>query len=319
MSARKPKQKQIGSLRDFRQQFLSQPDYSSCPPGSLPPGDRERSFFEVSRLEELRPLQREQSPGSSRRSFYTIVLITSGKVQETIGFRNYEFGPGTLYFIPENHLHAIGHWSPDVRGFHCIFDADYFLLCLRNQVRLSAYPFFQPDGTPFIKLPAAEAERIAELFRTMRFEHCRRQTINDDLLVRMYLNILLLETERLYRHRQDIEETPLPRQQQLVAQFRKLVMQHCLYKRQVSDYAALLYVTPHYLNDTVKAVSGRAASAWIHDQLLAEAKSQLVQTDDTITQVATRLHFSDASYFCRFFRKQTGLSPAQFRLAYMNV
>lgn len=318
MNTRKSKQKQIDNPRDFKKQFLSAPDYSSCPPGNPLPAEQQHSFFEISRLEELKALHREESFSSSRRSFYTVVLVTSGKIRETIGFRNYEFGPGTLYFIPENHLHAIGDWSSDVKGYHCIFDTDYFLLCLRQQIRLSAYPFFQPDGVPFITLPAGETDRIAELFRKMRFEYCRRQTVNDDLLVRMYLNILLLETERLYRHRQDTEQAPLPKRQQLVAQFRKLVTQHCLYKRQVADYAALLYVTPHYLNDTVKAVSGRAASAWIHEQLLAEAKSQLVQTDDTVTQIATRLHFSDASYFCRFFRKLAGVTPEQFRRGYIR-
>ncbi|MBO9636113.1 MAG: helix-turn-helix domain-containing protein [Chitinophagaceae bacterium] len=295
---------------DFQQQFLSTNGQANCELGGV---GKTTNFFAAVPLEKLKLLHKEKAFDTTRRNFYTLVLVTKGKIRETIGYKNYEFGANTLYFIPENQLHTIGHWSNDVKGYHCIFDADYFLLCLRNQVKLNHYPFFQTDREPFMKISETEAGSILALFEKMHFEYCNRKNHNDDLLVRMYLNILLIEIERLYQHKQQTDSTGIPRPQQMVSAFRKLVAKHYLQKRQVSDYASLLYVTPHYLNDTVKELTGKPASELIYDALIAEAKSHLIQTENTITQIATELNYSDQSYFCRFFKKHTGLSPQEFR------
>ncbi|QEC45046.1 helix-turn-helix domain-containing protein [Pseudobacter ginsenosidimutans] len=304
------KPKLIRNPTDFQQQYLSVPGQSGC---ELSNNSRTHNFFEAVPLEKLKMLHKDKSFTTTRRNFYTLVLVTRGSIRETIGYRNYEFGANTLYFIPENQLHTIEHWSNDVKGYHCIFDADYFLLCLRNQVKLNHYPFFQPDRDPFMKITETEVGSILSLFEKMHFEYCKKKNHNDDLLVRMYLNILLIEIERLYQHKQAAGDNNVPKRQQMVAQFRKLVAQHYLQKRQVADYAALLYVTPHYLNDTVKEITGKSASEFIYEELVREAKSHLIQTENTVTQIATELNFSDQSYFCRFFKKHTGLSPQEFR------
>lgn len=304
----------IRDPNDFRQQYLSVNGQVPCDLGS----NRTKNFFEAVPLEKLKALHKNKSFVSTRRNFYTLVLLTRGRIRETIGYKNYEFGVNTLYFIPENQLHTIEYWSNDVKGYHCIFDADYFLLCLRNQVKLNHYPFFQPDKEPFMKISETEAGALLELFHKMHFEYCNRKHHNDDLLVRMYLNILLIEIERIYRHKHNADTNNIPRKQQLSAQFRKLVSQHFLQKRQVSDYAALLYVTPHYLNDTVKDITGKSASEFIYEEMIREAKSQLIQTANTVTQIAAELNYSDQSYFCRFFKKHTGQSPQEFRKKHLH-
>lgn len=299
---------------DFRKQYLAVSPHSNCNLGS----NRSQNFFEAVPLEKLKAMLKDKAFVSTRRNFYTLVLITRGKIRETIGYTNYEFGANTLYFIPENQLHTIENWSNDVKGYHCIFDADYFLLCLRNQVKLNHYPFFQPDKEPFMKVSETETAALLSLFHKMHFEYCNQKNHNDDLLVRMYLNILLIEIGRLYLHKHTTETTRVPRKQQLATQFRKLVLQHYLQKRQVSDYAALLYVTPHYLNDSVKEITGKPASEFIYEEMIREAKSQLIQTSNTVTQIAAELNYSDQSYFCRFFKKHTGKSPQEFRKKHLH-
>jgi AraC-like DNA-binding protein len=313
MSNQSKKLKLINNPQDFKQEFLCDNSPCFCDTAGGKSTKPDRNFFEVVTLEKLKVLQKKKSFDASRRNFYTIVLVTGGKVKETIGCNSYTFEANTLYFIPENQLHTIVDWSRDVKGFHCIFDADYFLLCLRSQVKLNHYPFFQPDKEVFMKIADTEAAIVIDLFKKMNFEYCARKTGNDDLLVRLYLNVLLIELERIYQHKQSTESIHVPKRQQLVTGFRKLVSQHYLQKRKVAEYAALLYVTPHYLNDTVKEITGRSASEFIQEELLTEAKSHLIQTDDNVTQIAATLNFSDQSYFCRFFKKHTGFSPKQFR------
>jgi AraC-like DNA-binding protein len=285
---------------------------------SLEPVKDEHNYVEVTYLEKLRSSITDMSLPVGRRNFFTVVLITAGTATETIGFRQYEFKPNTIYFIPEDQLHAVEHWSKDIKGFHAIFDADYFLLCLRNQVRLHFYPFFQPDKLPYLQLTATEADIMATLFKKIALEYGNCRSLNDNLLVRLYLNVLLLEVEKLYQHKMNKATIDIPRRYQLVVNFKKLVEKHYLDKKPVSEYANMLYVTAQYLNDTVKEYTGRSASSFIYEQLITEAKSQLLQTEETITQIAGNLNFADQSYFCRFFRKHAGIAASEFRYRYVT-
>jgi len=271
------------------------------------------SFLEVTTLEALRARHKNTSFDTTKRNFYTIILITSGNVTETINDSTYTFERGTLYVIGENQWHSIHQWSHDIKGYHCIFDADYFLLCLKNQVKLNEFPFFQPDAKPFIQLSGTALPYLQQLFEKMSVEYTARKSYNDDLLVRLYLNILFIEAERIHRQQHPIAPAIVPRREKLATGFRKLVVKHYVEYKQVADYARMLYVNPHYLNDTVKELTGKPASKSIYDQLVLGAKAQLVQTDAPVSEVAATLNFTDQSYFCRFFKKHTGVTPLQFR------
>lgn len=218
-----------------------------------------------------------------------------------------------MYFVGENQLHAVEYWSEDVKGIYCMFDADYFLLCIKHQIKLNQFPFFDLDKEPFIQLSERETGMMEHLFWKLNSEKCQKTTFNDDLLTRMFLNVILLEAERIYNKKTTHENFSLSRKEQLTSQFQLLVNQHFIEKRQVSDYADLLHVHPNYLNDLVKEVTGLPASHFIQKQLLQEAKSRLLQTNDTVSMIAFELNFTDDSYFNRFFKKQTGFTPLQFR------
>ncbi|WP_212005536.1 AraC family transcriptional regulator [Chitinophaga sp. HK235] len=305
--------REVSNPQDFKEEYLSSPDHSFCDSCSHTGGRQTSNFLEIATLEQLKQLHKQSSFSSTRRKFYTAVLLTAGSARETIGSHTYTFSAGMLYFIPEYQLHTIHHWSEDIRGYHCIFDADYFLLCLKNQVRLNEYPFFQHGHPPFIDLSQEEMEGMVGLFQKLQAEYCQRQHFNDDLLVRLYLNVLLIEAERAYRSHENKVTTPLPRKEQLVASFKNLVSRHYMEWKQVTDYARLLYVHPHYLNDTIKEITGSPASSFIHHQLITEAKAQLIQSNESIAGIAAHLNFADQSYFGRFFRKHTGITPAQYR------
>jgi AraC-like DNA-binding protein len=303
----------VKTPEDFRKRFLSRPDEVFCDAKDVAPYQTSEGFFEIAPLKTMKRLFKKESFEPGRRQFYTIVLLTSGNARETIGHNTHSFGAGTLYFIAENQLHGLQSWSEDINGYHCIFDSDYFLLCLKNQVKLAHYPFFQLFKKPYIVLNEAEMEKIEQLFKKLSVEFCKKRGFNDDLLIRLYLNALLIEAERIYLSQRNIEEQQLSRKEQLAAGFRRLVSKHFIEYKKVSDYARFLYVNSHYLNDTIKEVTGNAASSFIHQQIIAEAKAQLIQSSDSIAVISANLNFIDQSYFSRFFKKHAGLSPQQFR------
>lgn len=86
--------------------------------------------------------------------------------------------------------------------------------------------------------------------------------------------------------------------------------------RELPYYAARLCITPHYLSEICKAVSGRPATYWIDRFTLHEAVRLLRQQDLPLSAVAERLHFSSLSYFSRYVQRHIGVSPSLFRSRY---
>ena len=78
-------------------------------------------------------------------------------------------------------------------------------------------------------------------------------------------------------------------------------------------YASQFCITPRYLSQIVREVSGRTVVDYINQMLLMEASYLLQQTSFPIVQIADRLHFSEAASFTRFFTRMKGMTPREFR------
>jgi AraC family transcriptional activator of pobA len=82
----------------------------------------------------------------------------------------------------------------------------------------------------------------------------------------------------------------------------------------VSDYASRLGITAAHLNALCRQAAGKSALALIHERMILEAKRNLVYTSMTIAVVADTIGFADPAYFTRFFRREVGMSPKEFRV-----
>ena len=103
------------------------------------------------------------------------------------------------------------------------------------------------------------------------------------------------------------------RMNQLYVAFLKLLDENGGTQRQVSWYAAQLQISSAYLNQVCRICIGKSPQAMIQDILCKESKRLLLSTDLNVKQIAYHLRFATEAAFCKFFRKQAGVSPAQFR------
>ena len=83
--------------------------------------------------------------------------------------------------------------------------------------------------------------------------------------------------------------------------------------RDLGFYASCLCITPHYLSEICKNVSGKPASYWIDRFAMQEITRLLRQKGLPLTEIAERMNFSSVSYFSRYVRKRLGISPTEYR------
>lgn len=95
--------------------------------------------------------------------------------------------------------------------------------------------------------------------------------------------------------------------------FMKLVTEHHSQERGMQFYADKLCLTPKYLSKIVKEASGRSGPEWIDAFVILEAKNLLRYSDESIKEIAYKLHFPSASVFNKFFKANTGLVPSDYR------
>jgi AraC-like DNA-binding protein len=99
----------------------------------------------------------------------------------------------------------------------------------------------------------------------------------------------------------------------LIKNFRQLIEKNFTTLRLPKDYAQLLYITPNHLNAISNDMLGVSAGEVIRSRVVLEAKRLLINLDLTIAEIADQLNFNDNSYFTKFFKNTTGLTPEEFR------
>ncbi|MGB5445662.1 MAG: AraC family transcriptional regulator [Psychromonas sp.] len=245
-----------------------------------------------------------------RHDFYEILYITEGEGTHVIDFEAYPIFPYSFYFLSKNQVHFWQLKTP-LKGYALLFPEEFLGFPSSNIVRAHDFSFFHNVGhAPCLSVDQVQSKMIDGLLEGME------QEFNNDMesslsVLRAYLHILLTQLNRLYTldHASEGAETG----SSLVRQFEQLVAAHFISDHAVQDYARRIGISTSHLTDTVKAVTGRAPGHIIRDKLILEAKRLLAHSNITAAEIGYRLHFDDSSYFGRFFKRETGMSPTAFR------
>jgi YesN/AraC family two-component response regulator len=135
-------------------------------------------------------------------------------------------------------------------------------------------------------------------------------------LVRSHIIALIYEFMSMitdYISRQPQKRPHFSHAQVYANQFVALVARHFRTERQMTFYAQQLNISPKYLGSLVKEQTGRSALQWIAGHVVSEAKSLLLSTDISVQQISLELNFPNQSFFGKYFKTHTGMSPGDFR------
>lgn len=263
------------------------------------------TLFHMTRLEEvISEFEGIDRPHS--HAYYLIMWVREGSGSHTIEAKTYPVDSSQLYFLAPETIHS---WelSADSRGYNLFFDSDF---CRdRSGHLLYRYPFFHDrKNHPLLLVPEPNSlfnDIFDFIYQEYQSDHSNRFNV-----ILSALHIVLELSDRLYHQRYNGNGSYL---YDRIRQYEELVEHQFLTVREVSDYAAQMNLTPHYLNQICKKIIGKTASQILQDRILLEARFLLRHTTGSIKEIGFQLGFQDPSYFVRFFKKKTGATPVAFR------
>jgi AraC family transcriptional activator of pobA len=245
-----------------------------------------------------------------RHDFYHVVWVESGSGAFIRDGRSYPIRSGSLIFVPPGQVHT-WKWDNTWQGYLLSFepallfsqkDRPYRLLHELAQWSTTANDQGQVSG--------AVHELLRERFEDLAREFRGEEEFRDDML-RAQITALLIRLHRLF-----VSPVPIEIQEYvnpLTSRF-LLLLERAEGKFYRTDhYLSALSVTSRTLANAILAETGKSPSVWIRDRTLLEARRLLTYTDLTISEIAYRLYFRNASYFVRFYRRLTGVSPGAAR------
>ncbi|OXE99974.1 AraC-like DNA-binding protein [Flavobacterium araucananum] len=287
-------------FQGFREKFLDPED----PAHQLFKSGSERFF--CLKMEDINQLLIPVPP--SKHFSHTFLFLTSGTQSLKIGFEEYTYISNEIMIVPAEQIFSIEQINNELTGFICQFDPDILVGKYGNTELLNDFDFLKVGGNPKISLSETNSPFIFNLFNRLQAEYVQSDITNFDI-VQSYLMALFCEMNK------NNIKTPKSGTASavLASRFKKLIFANIKTNHQVNYYASLLNVTPNHLNKSVKSATGKTATKWIDDAILLEAKYLLFQTTLSINEIAMQVGHEDHSYFSRFFKKQEGITPIQYR------
>lgn len=132
-------------------------------------------------------------------------------------------------------------------------------------------------------------------------------------VLKAYLTALLFKAKRELQYSLGISYLKT-RREEITYNFENLVKQTKQKHKPIRFFADLLHISPIYLSECVKKATNKTAKQIIDEYVILEAKSLLIQSTLSVFEVSHTLGFEDDSNFVKYFKKQTGLTPKQFKI-----
>lgn len=240
-----------------------------------------------------------------------LALCLEGNSSVKINLREYKVEPNTLVLIFPDQIFEPQSKVTNMHVKTLFFPLDT-MITLPIPVDFDvAYRIGQQSC---IKIPEDIMQELITLHDLIKTVNLRKDQAMKKEIVIGLLYTILVEVYAIYVNTEDSSSAVVSvRQEELIKNFMRLLIQHRKEKRDSSFYADKLYVTPKHLSGTLKRVTGRPIQSWINEAVIIEAKSMLKTSNKTVLQISEELHFANPSFFGRYFKQYTGMTPIQYR------
>lgn len=263
------------------------------------------SEFSIRKLEDVLA-GKDMDQSLHRHDFFFLLVLEKGKGEHVIDFQSMEAKDHSAFFMRPGQAHLL-RLKAGSKGYLIEFSQAMFssqspetLRQIRKASHQNQYEF-----------NPAEFDTILQILKRVHDEAAQKQYAYQ-LSIQSAMCLLFVDLVRKCRVCADARNTD-PHASERVEEFIDLIEVNMRKRLPVSAYAEMMNLSVFRLNALTKAAVGKNASDVIDEQIVLEARRQLLAGSDQIKEIAWQLGFEDESYFSRFFRKHTGHAPGEFR------
>jgi AraC family transcriptional activator of pobA len=249
-----------------------------------------------------------------RSDHFSILITTGGESNVRIDMIAYTLKVNHVMIIPPNAIRQFIGASPDFRCTVIVFTQRFLSEAGMSLKHIDMFSFFSSNASPHIQLSHQEADLLRGMLYILKQKEAEnRPTIYNTEIVKHSFLAFIYQFGEVYQRNNYIGEIKLTKKADLTMRFTKILTEHFREERSVLYYARLLFVTPRYLTQTIKEITGKTAGELIDEMVIKEAKIHLNNMSVSIGQVAESLYFSDQFFFSKFFKKHAGMTPSEYR------
>jgi AraC family transcriptional activator of pobA len=281
-----------------------------------PPDDQAFDFIHVETIAARSSLHDWLIRAHRHRNLFQILIVERGGGEMRFEASIRPFTAPCAIIVAPNVAHGFRFHANVTDGFVMSFSDDVAsVLGQRSGDAVTTLKAMAAE--PIIALNTAGENRLARLCEDLHQEMLFARD-GYRLAMRAMLVLIAIEVGRQSASHARTGAVTLAPADSTVDTLQLLVEDNFRKERQIGFYASALSMTADRLNDHVKRAAGVTAGHLIRQRVLTEAKRELVFTGRPIHEIAYDLGFADPSHFARFFRKQTGMSPQDFRAAQLR-
>ena len=247
-------------------------------------------------------------------SFTVALLCLAGQMRAQVNLQDFELRTNDVLVVQNGTIGEYRGMSDDARIAVIAFTPEYFQTALQIEATMSLQRRLY--ASPLWHLPFEAMEELMVIYRLMKAKIAETDNPFRKGALLGYTQVLIYNCYKyLLAADSGNEKTEVKsgRQQELYTQFMDEVRKSYIKERSISYYADVLCVTPKYLSQVVRRVSGRFAGDWITDFVILEAKALLKSRKYTVQQIADMLNFANQSFFGKYFREKVGCSPKAYQ------
>lgn len=246
--------------------------------------------------------------------FYILIVIEEGEGVHTIDFSEYTYGPGTVFTIRKDQIHKF-HFNAEVKGTLLLFTDNFLVSYLEHLEALRSLQLFNDVlDVPRIRLSRGEMQGTLELVEQIREEYLQTKDDYSLGIIRSTLHILITRLYRiksgnskLQRSRKYLEE---------FIEFQNLVEEKVSEHKKVKAYASIMGLSTKTLNTVTRTIVHKSAKEFIDEICTKQIKRLLINTEQSIKEIAYETGFEETTNFYKYFKRQTTFTPEQFRNIY---
>ena len=244
---------------------------------------------------------------------FVLVFCNSGELVFELNYAPHTLSENGFLIITPFDILTFERASEDYSSTVLVLPTETFSPILKDvnilnfkYLKLSPVIFLQNEYLALYKQILATLWQMKELVDEEDFDKIATLQISS-------LSVVQRDYYRKYVDGRDNQYDYIPRKKELFRNFINRLMESRLVSREVLFYANELGVSSGYLNEVCNEVSGHSAKAIIDSAVIAMLKYELSYTTKSVQELADDFNFPSQSYFTRYYKRMTGMTPSEFR------